>query len=251
MEYSIHQLSRMAGISTRTLRYYHQIGLLNPLAVHPVQGRIYGLTEVDRLQQIMLFRELDLSLEAIARIMDENSDTLTSLKQHRNALIKKRSRIDRLIELVDATIHHQKGGLEMADKDKFTAFKEKMVQENETLYGREVRERYGEKTVTASYDKVRSMSESQMEEGNRLAREIMDTLKQAMEAADPAGSLAQKAADLHRQWLMHYWPSYSPEAHDGLAQMYVDDSRFTAYYDREIPGTASFLREAIRIYTKQ
>jgi len=63
--------------------------------------------------------------------------------------------------------------------------------------------------------------------------------------------LAQRAADMHKRWLMFYWSQYSPEAHAGLAQMYVDDERFTAYYDKELPGTAAFLRDAIRIYTGQ
>lgn len=60
---------------------------------------------------------------------------------------------------------------------------------------------------------------------------------------------APGAADLHRQWLTIFWGQYSKEAHSGLAELYVDDPRFTAYYDREQPGTARFLRDAIRIYT--
>jgi len=62
--------------------------------------------------------------------------------------------------------------------------------------------------------------------------------------------LGQKAADLHRQWLSYYWDSYSKEAHAGLAQMYVDDPRFRAYYDEKQPGSAEFLRDAIHIYTR-
>ncbi|EMT45154.1 MerR family transcriptional regulator [Anoxybacillus flavithermus AK1] len=66
---------------------------------------------------------------------------------------------------------------------------------------------------------------------------------------DPAGELAQKAADLHRQWLSYFWDHYSKEAHAGLAQMYVDDERFKAYYDQKQSGMAEFLRDAIFIYT--
>lgn len=70
-----------------------------------------------------------------------------------------------------------------------------------------------------------------------------------MQTGDPAGPLAQKAADLHRQWLSFYWDNYTKEAHAGVAQMYVDDERFKAYYDRNQPGTAEFLRDAVLIYT--
>ena len=79
--------------------------------------------------------------------------------------------------------------------------------------------------------------------------EVKTVLAEAFQTGDPAGELAQKAAALHKQWLMHYWDSYSPEAHANLAQMYVDDERFTAYYDAKQPGTAAFLRDAIYIFT--
>jgi hypothetical protein len=65
----------------------------------------------------------------------------------------------------------------------------------------------------------------------------------------PASELAQKAADLHREWLSYSWNSDSKEAHAGLAQMYVADEKFTKYYDKEQPGLALFLRDAIFIYT--
>jgi len=67
-------------------------------------------------------------------------------------------------------------------------------------------------------------------------------------AGDPAGDLAQEAVKLHRQWLSYYWHSYSKEAHIGLAQMYVDDERFRAYYDQKQPGTAAFLRDAVLVF---
>ncbi len=70
-----------------------------------------------------------------------------------------------------------------------------------------------------------------------------------MESGDPDGELAQKACALHKEWLLNFWPQYSQEAHMGLAQMYVDDPRFTVYYDKIAPGCAVFLRDAMRIFT--
>lgn len=66
---------------------------------------------------------------------------------------------------------------------------------------------------------------------------------------DPAGELAQEAADLHRQWLMFFWDGYTREAHEGIVQMYVDDERFKAYYDKTQPGLAEFLRKVVLVYT--
>ncbi len=93
------------------------------------------------------------------------------------------------------------------------------------------------------------MTQAQHEEVTRLTEEVTTTLAEAFKTGDPSSELAQKAADLHKQWLTFYWNEYSKEAHASLAQMYVDDERFTAYYDKEVPGTAEFLRDAVHIYT--
>jgi hypothetical protein len=95
------------------------------------------------------------------------------------------------------------------------------------------------------------MTEEQYQEVTALAEQLHTTLAEAFKTGDPAGELAQKAAHFHKQWLTYYWKEYSKKAHAGLAQMYVDDERFTSYYDKEQPGTAVFLRDAIHIYTGQ
>jgi len=82
-----------------------------------------------------------------------------------------------------------------------------------------------------------------------LAAQVMGTLAEAFKTGDPAGLLGQKAAELHKQWISLCWGNYSKEAHAGLAQMYVDDERFKAYFDKEQPGQAEFLRDAILTYT--
>ena len=137
----------------------------------------------------------------------------------------------------------------MKDNEKFEGFKRNLLDENERKYGKEVREKYGEETVKASNDKFMKMTKEQYEEFEKLSIEVLDTLEAAMETKDPAGDLAQKACELHKKWLTFTWKDYSKEAHAGLAQMYVDDERFTAYYDKRKPGMAEFLRDAILIYT--
>ena len=86
------------------------------------------------------------------------------------------------------------------------------------------------------------MSAEQYEEFMRLGEQINETLARAYQTGDPAGELAQKAADLHRKWLGFTWKEYSKEAHAGLAKMYVEDERFKAYYDKIKPGISEFLR---------
>lgn len=137
----------------------------------------------------------------------------------------------------------------MTDKEKFEGFKQKLIEDNEKKYGKEIREKYGEAEVAKSYDKVKNMTEEDYAAVTSLESELMTVLKNAFDLGDPASELAQKAADLHKQWLTFYWQQYSKEAHAGLARMYVDDERFKAYYDKNQPGTAELLRDAILIYT--
>ncbi len=250
MEYTVQKLGRLAGISTRTLRYYDEIGILKPARINSSGYRIYGQAEVDRLQQILFYRELGVSLDAIKQMITSPSfDGAAALKEHREKLLKKREQLDLLIVNVEKTIALTEGRITMSNKEKFEGFKKKMVEDNERKYGKEIREKYGSETVEKSNAKLMNMTEEEYKKVTGLEQDVRDTLARAFATGDPAGELAQKAADLHKQWLTFYWTEYSKEAHAGLAQMYVDDERFKAYYDKEQPGTAEFLRDAIRIYT--
>lgn len=252
MEYTIQKLASLAGVSTRTLRYYDEIGILKPARINSSGYRIYGQAEVNTLQQILFYRELGVGLDSIKDIVTApDFDGERALREHREKLLEKREQLDKLIANVDKTIALTEGRITMSNKEKFEGFKKKMVEDNENKYGKEIREKYGKDKVEASNAKVMNMTEEQYAEVTALAEQIHTTLAEAFKTGNPAGDLAQKAADLHKKWLTYYWKEYSKEAHAGLAQMYVDDERFTAYYDKEQPGTAEFLRDAIYIYTGQ
>jgi DNA-binding transcriptional MerR regulator len=250
VEYTVQKLGNLAGISARTLRYYDEIGILKPARINSSGYRIYGQAEVDRLQQILFYRELGLDLDSIKKIVTAPTfDGAKALREHREKLLEKVEQLEKLIQNVDRTIASTEGRMKMSNKEKFEGFKKKMVEENEKKYGKEIREKYGEERVNQSNAKLMNMTEEEHEAVTKLAQQVQETLAAAFATGDPAGELAQRAADLHRQWLCFYWKEYSKEAHAGLAQMYVDDERFTAYYDKEQPGTAEFLRDAVWIYT--
>ena len=236
MEYTIQKLASLAGVSTRTLRYYDEIGILKPARINSSGYRIYGLAEVNRLQQILFYRELGVGLDSIKEIVTAPSfDGTKALRDHREKLLEKREQLDILIANVDKTIAVTEGRSTMSNKEKFEGFKKKMVEDNEKKFGKEIRKKYGKDSVEASNAKVMNMTQEQYEEVTALGEELRLTLAEAFKTGNPAGELAQKAADLHKQWLTYYWKEYSKEAHAGLAQMYVDDERFTAYYDKEQP----------------
>ncbi|MCE0450767.1 MerR family transcriptional regulator [Brevibacillus sp. AF8] len=252
MEYTVQKLGLLAGVSTRTLRYYDEIDLLKPARINSSGYRIYGQQEVDRLQQILFYRELGVSLEEIKEILDSPTfDADRALLEHREKLLERRAQLDALIANVDLTLAQREGTKTMSDKQKFEGFKQKLIDDNEAQYGEEIRAKYGSDRIEKSNQKVKGMTEEQYAALEKLNAELHETLSQAFSTGDPAHELAQKAADLHRQWLSFYWDSYSKEAHAGVAQMYVDDPRFTAYYDKEQPGVAEFLRDAVAIYTSK
>lgn len=247
MQYTVKQLAELAGISARTLRYYHQIGLLKPGRVSDAGYRFYGPAEVDRLQQILFYRELGFPLEEITSLLDDpNFDRQAALQSHLAALQHQRERLDSLILTVEKTIQHETGGTDMSDEEKFEGFKARIVQENEEKYGAEIRAKYGDQEIDRANARVLSLTKEEYDAWNALGAEILSGLEQAVRSnADPKGEAGKHLAVLHRHWLSYSWEQYSPAAHKGLAQMYVNDDRSTAYYDRNIPGCAAFLHDAI------
>ena len=133
-------------------------------------------------------------------------------------------------------------------KTKFDKLKQTLINENERQYGAEVREKYGNQAVDESNAYLKGLTQEQYNEGEHLRLELEETLKAAFDSGDPAGEAAQKACELHRQWLCVFYPKYSKEYHVGLAEIYVADERFKAYYDKIVPGCAEFLRDAINVY---
>lgn len=252
MEYTVQKLAQLAGISTRTLRYYDEIGILKPARINSSGYRIYGENEVDALQQIMFYKELGVNLEDIQSIIkDPAYNKLAALTEHRKNIIDKIQQLSLLVNNIDKTVASWKGESEMTDKEKFKGFKHKLVNDNEEKYGKEIREKYGNEVVDKSNAKLMGMTEKEYEEITTLSDELMKILAEAYKTGDPAGELAQKAAEMHKRWLSFYWDGYSADAHAGIAQMYVDDERFKSYYDKDQTGTAQFLRDAILVYTKK
>ena len=224
MEYTIKKMASLSGVSARTLRYYDEIGLLQPARINSSGYRIYGQAEVNRLQQILFYRELDLKLDEIKEILEQpDFNVEQALYEHQQKLLEKRNEIDRLLASVQQTLHHYKGEINMSDQQKFEAFKQQKVQENEEKYGKEIREKYGNEDL---FSKLAMYQKSP-----KLTRQ-----------------LAQEIFQLHKDWLMYSWSSYSPEAHKGLGLMYVGDERFTSYYEQHGAGFAEALNAIIQNY---
>ena len=254
MMYTVKELSRLTGLTPRTLRYYDAIGLLCPERDRENEYRRYGPAEVDRLQQILLCRELGLTLEEVRRALDDPSyDRAEALRAHLGRLLAQRQRVEELIRTVSRTLETLEGGHEMNDKEKFEALKSRAIAENEAAYGQEAREKYGRETVDETIRLFSGMSEEAWTKMQEEETGYQEALRRAMAENDPAGTDAREACRLHRAWLLHYWTPemLTPQSHTDLVDMYGQDERFTAYYEEVAPGCAAFFAKAIRAYYDQ
>lgn len=230
--YSIKELSELAGVSKRTLRYYDEIGLLKPKRHLGSGYRIYEEKEVDLLQQILFYKAMDMSLERIQEIMKTSDfEIAKALKEHHQQLLLKKEQLDQLILTVEKTMANRRGEISMSNKEKFEGFKKEKIAENEQKYGLEIRKKYGDEIVDQSNEKFKGLSEEEYHLMQKIEEELFTALKQVELTRNLDSDLAKEVFQKHKQWLMFYWSTYSREAHRGLAQMYLADERFGEYYD--------------------
>lgn len=240
MEYTIKKIAELSGISTRTLRYYDEIHLLKPARINSSGYRIYGTKEIDKLQQILFYRSLDMKLEDIQKVLETpNYDPKHALQDHYQQLLEKRQQIDHLILTVEKTLRYQKGEITMTDKEKFVGFKQAKLQENEQTYGKEIREKYGEETIKASNQKWLNLSEEDFKGMELTEKEMFEALKIVMKNNDYHSQEAETVFIKHKEWLSYTSPVYSAELHKGLGQMYVGDERFASYYNERAGESAA------------
>ncbi len=247
MEYTVKALAELAGVTARTLRWYHKLGLLKPGRTTPAGYRLYGPAEVDRLQQILFYRELGLPLGEIGAVLDDPAfDRQEALQSHLRELKQRRSRLDDLIGTVERTLLAEKGECAMTDKEKFEGFKKALVEKNEACYGKEAREAYGDGAVEGASGRLMGLSQEEYDRWQSLDRTLREGLQAAVRIGEePAGPEGRRLAALHLEWLRVLMPQCTLEQQRGIAVLYVSDERFTAYYDREVKGCARFLYYAV------
>ena len=252
MEYSIQALAKLSGVTTRTLRWYDEIGLLKPSRVADSGYRYYGPREVDRLQHILFFRELGVELAQVKTYLEDPSrDRLALRRTHLVDLEGERDRLDTLIQSVRTNIRAEERKEIMTDEKKFKAFKAQMVEANEKTYGKESREKYGDAAVDRSQKAFRDMSPEDYQKWTHLDRAILEGLERAVQdGLSSEGPEGEAIVSNHKQWLILSGLKYQPNIHRGLGEMYIMDERFTAYYDKNVPGCAQFLRDAIHFWVK-
>jgi DNA-binding transcriptional MerR regulator len=246
MEYTVAMLSKLAGISVRTLHHYDDIGLLVPARKDENGYRFYGEKELMILQQILFYKAIGFPLKEVRRILQSPEfDILCALENHHHNLTKTISRYENLKKTLEKTIQKLKKNIEMKDSELYEGFNSK---ETEAIR-KEVTERWGKKSLDESENKIKMVGKEKFSEVKKRGEEINQRLANLM-SLDPGHARVQEAIkDFHEN--MNFYYEVTKERLLGLGQMYVEDERFTAHYDMVKPGLAFFINDAIKVYCKK
>ncbi|MFE3068826.1 MerR family transcriptional regulator [Streptomyces sp. NPDC059247] len=244
MEWSIQEVARKAGTTSRTLRHYGERGLLEPSRIGANGYRYYDQDALVRLQRILLLRELGLSLPAIAEVLAGQRDTAAALRTHLALLEQERELLGRRIASVRTTLDRTEKGEELMADEVFDGF-------DHTVHEKEVTERWGRGAYEKGDRWWRGLGEEERKaflgEQKGIARDFARALADGLAAGDDA---VQEIARRQVVWLSATTVP-TKEYVIGLGRMYVDDPRFAAHYDQHGEGTAVLVRDALEIYAER
>lgn len=253
MHWSIQEIAKLAGTTSRTLRHYDETGLLRPSSVGSNGYRHYNEAALLRLQRILLLRQLGLGLPAIAEVLDNERDEKHALRGHLDWLRQEQERLARQIASVESTITTLEGGEQLMAENMFDGF-------DHTQYKEEVEQRWGADAYATSDRWWRSMSAAEKAGWQQRQRQLAADWSAAATSGIAADSAeAQALARRHAEWLRGIpgtpgggtdSASGPPKAYLlGLAEMYVADERFSANYGGQ--AGAEFVRDALTVFAER
>jgi MerR family transcriptional regulator, thiopeptide resistance regulator len=241
--YTIGEVAGLAGTTVRTLHHYDRIGLLSPTERGDNGYRRYLPEDLERLQTILFYRELDLGLERIAALLDGEEDPLTHLRRQHALLLERRARLDRLVTTLETTMDARRSGVDLTPEEQLEVFGDFDPAE----HAAEAEQRWGD---TDAYAQSRARTARYTAEDWRQVKAEQDELLAGFAAAladgEPAdGARATGLAEASRRLIAERFYDLSHAGHRSLATMYVTDARFTATYERVAEGLARYVHDAI------
>ncbi|MFF9116723.1 MerR family transcriptional regulator [Streptomyces massasporeus] len=244
MNYSVGQVAGFAGVTVRTLHHYDAIGLLVPSERSHAGHRRYSDADLDRLQQILFYRELGFPLEEVAALLDDpDADPRAHLRRQHELLTARIEKLRKMAAAVEHAMEARTMGIDLTPEERFEVFGGNDPEQ----YAEEVEQRWGDTDEYA--DSQRRTASYTKEDWKRIQAEAADWGERygALMSADepPAGEAAMSLAEEHRQHICTWFYECSYDIHRCLGEMYVSDERFKAFYDALRPGLAEHLRDAI------
>ncbi|MEU9365297.1 MerR family transcriptional regulator [Streptomyces avermitilis] len=244
MSYSVGQVAGFAGVTVRTLHHYDEIGLLVPGERSHAGHRRYNDADLDRLQQILFYRELGFPLEEVAALLDDPAaDPRAQLRRQHELLTARIEQLQKMATAVEHAMEAGKMGINLTPEEKFEVFGDKDPEE----HAEEAERRWG--GTEAYAESQRRAARYTKDDWKRMQAEVADWGERydgLMAAGEPpAGERAMNMAEEHRQHIATWFYDCSYDIHRGLGEMYVSDERFKEFYDSMRPGLAEHLRDAI------
>lgn len=244
MSYSVGQVAAFAGVTVRTLHHYDEIGLLRPGGRSHAGHRRYEDHDLDRLQQILFYRELGFPLEEVAALLDDpDTDPQAHLRRQHELLSARITKLQEMAAAVERAMEAKKMGINLTPEEKFEVFGDNDPEQ----YAQEVEQRWG--GTEAYAESQRRVASYTKDDWKRMQDENADwgaRYNALMEAGEqPTGERAMDLAEEHRRHICTWFYDCPYEIHTCLGEMYVSDERFTAFYDGIRPGMAEHLRDAI------
>ncbi len=247
-EYSVGQLARLAGVSVRTLHHYDDIGLLKPAHIGANGYRLYRRDELLRLQEIMFYRDVGMSLDEVARLLDGPANAVERLILHRDRLQETSARTVGMIDTLNATIAHLKGERDMETNDLYTPFSTRQQAEYENWLVDE----YG--PDMAASIAVSKAAVERLPDGMAGAMQRLRDIEARLVAAYEAGSSPETedihpVLESHRALMADMWGrDCCADGFAGLADMYVSHPDFIARYERLSPKFSNWLPAAMKAH---
>ncbi|MCX4907757.1 MerR family transcriptional regulator [Streptomyces sp. NBC_00878] len=244
MSYSVGQVAGFAGVTVRTLHHYDEIGLLVPSERSHAGHRRYSDVDLDRLQQILFYRELGFPLDEVAALLDDpEADPRAHLRRQHELLTARIEKLQKMAAAVEHAMEARTMGINLTPEEKFEVFGDKDPEE----HAEEAERRWG--GTEAYAESQRRAARYTKDDWKRMQAEVAswgERYDALMEAGEPAtGERAMDMAEEHRQHISQWFYDCSYETHRGLGEMYMSDERFKAFYDSMRPGLAEHLRDAI------
>jgi DNA-binding transcriptional MerR regulator len=243
-KHTVRQLATLAGVSVRTLHHNDQIGLLRPAERTEAGYRLYGEGDLLRLQQILLYKELDFPLDDIQRMLDRPGfDLVDALGSHRRNIEQRIERLERLLTTIDKTMEGLKGErMALTDAELY----EGLTKEQAERYEREARATYDPERVAESYRRIRKMTPAQWKDVKAEGQAISVAMAGLMDK-QPGDPEVQKAVARHHAWIECFY-SAPANVYGGLGKHYAEHPEFRANYEKVAVGLADFMNAAIAYY---
>lgn len=247
VSWSIVEVARMSSVSSRTLRHYDEIGLLPPAGTASNGYRFYEQADLLRLQQILVLRELDLGLREIRKILDQQEDPIQALQGHHQRLLQEQDRLGRVAATVARTIDELNSTKGLQGMTKINRPENLFEGFDPTHYSAEAHKNWPQQWEQ-SKQFTDTLSATDTERMQREQTEAMIRMAEFMTAGvDGSDAEVQAEVDAAYQAICRMWTP-TAAAFKSLGQMYVDDARFTATYDKIAPGLAEYYRDAMTTY---